>query len=115
MNCIVTMDSDLYATTIAAMVRMINYMDASTCDAQMNLQDKESRYNIDQVYDQCCKIQKITHADCKQFHMNFNALERVVMTDDRDFITIYNDLMKCFRMISSCKCIYSATTALHLE
>jgi|UniRef100_A0A6C0M193 hypothetical protein len=110
------MDSDLYATTIAAMARMINYMDASTCDAQMNLQDKESRYNIDQVYDQCCKAQKITHEDCKQFHMNFNALERVLITDDDgDFITIYNNLMKCFRRISRCKCVHSATTALHLE
>jgi len=109
------MDSDLYATTIAAMAQMINYMDASTCDAQMNLQDKESRYNIDQVYDQCCKAQKITQEDCKQFHINFNVLERVVMTDDMDFITIYNNLMKCFRMISRCKCVHSVTTALHLE
>ena len=111
------MNSDLYATTIAAMARMINYMNASTCDAQMNLQDKESRFNIDQVYDQCCQAQKITPADCKQFHTNFNALEHVVMTDNDDgyFITIHNNLMRCFKLISRCNCVQSETTALHLE
>ena len=87
-----------YETAIAAMTHMINYLDASSYDAQMTLVDKETRYNIDQVYDQCCKTKKITNVDCRCFYANLKALEHVVSTDDGpEYTIIYNDLIKCFR------------------
>lgn len=105
-------DSDLYAKTIAAMAHMLNYFDVSSYDAQMNLQHKESKYIINEVYEQCCNAKKITHADCQRFHANFRALDSVVTTDDDpDYISIHNNLMKCFRMIRR----QTETTALALE
>ena len=87
-----------YETAITAMTHMINYLDASSCDAQMTLRYKENRYNIDQVYDQCCKTQKITNVDCKCFYANLKALEPVVSTDEGpEYTTIYNELIRCFR------------------
>ena len=91
------MDS-AYETAIAAMTHMINYLDASSYDAQMTLMYKETRYNIDQVYDQCCKAKKITNVDCRCFYANLKALEPVVSTDEGpEYTMIYNDLIKCFR------------------
>lgn len=88
------------AITITAMTHMINYLDASSYDAQMTLRHKESRHNIDQVYEQCCKAQKITHADCQCFYANLKALESVISTDEGpEYTTIYNDLIKCFRNV----------------
>jgi hypothetical protein len=70
----------------------------SAHDAQMTLMDKESRHNIDQVYDQCCKTQKITNADCQCFYANLKALEPVVSTDEGpEYTIVHNDLIKCFR------------------
>jgi len=87
-----------YETAIAAMTHMINYLDASSYDAQMTLMDKETRHNIDQVYDQCCKTKKITNADCRCFYANLKALEPVVSTDEGpEYTIVYNDLIKCFR------------------
>ena len=87
-----------YETAIAAMAHMLNYLDASSYDAQMTLWHKESRHNIDQVYDQCCKIKKITNVDCRCFYANLKALEPVVSTDDGpEYTMIYNELIKCFR------------------
>jgi hypothetical protein len=92
------MNHALYETTIAAMAHIINYLNASTYDAQMNLWHKESRHSIDQVYDQCCKTQTITHADCQRFYANLKALESVVSTDDDpEYTEMHNALMKCFR------------------
>jgi hypothetical protein len=89
-----------YEPAIAAMARMINYLDASSCDAQMTLMDKDSRHNIDQVYDQCCKTQKITNADCQCFYANLKALEPVISTDEGpEYTAIYNELIKCFRLV----------------
>ena len=59
----------------------------------MTLRHKESRHNMDQVYDQCCKSQKITNADCRCFYANLKALEPVISTD--------NDMVKCFRAINN--------------
>ena len=92
------MNSRSYETAIAAMAHMLNYLNASSCDAQMTLQHKESRHNIDQVYDQCCKTQKITNADCRCFYTSLKALEPVVITDeDPEYTEIHNALVKCFR------------------
>lgn len=89
-----------YESTIAAMSRMINYLDASTNEAQMTLQYKEIRYNIDQLYDRCCKTQKITHADCQRFYSSLKALEPVVSTDeDLEYTEMHNALVKCFRSV----------------
>lgn len=88
-----------YETAIAAMTHMINYLDASSYDAQMTLMDKETRHNIDQVYDQCCKTKKITNADCWCFYANLKALEPVVSTDEGpEYTIVHNDLIKCFRI-----------------
>ena len=107
------MNPPAYETTIAAMAHMLNYLDASSCDAQMNLQHKESRHNIDQVYDQCCKTKKITNADCQLFYANVKALEPVVSTDDDpEYTEIHNALIKCFRDVKRLHAI-TATTALH--
>lgn len=89
-----------YETAIAAMAHMLNYLDASSYDAQMTLGHKESRYNIDQVYDQCCKIKKITNADCRCFYANMKALEPVISTDDDpEYTLMHNELVKCFRAV----------------
>ena len=89
---------NLYETVTTAMTHMINYLDASSYDAQMTLRHKESRHNIDQVYDQCCKIKKITNADCQCFYVNLKALELVVSTDEGpEYTIIYNELIRCFR------------------
>ena len=83
---------------IAAMTHMLNYLDASSYDAQMTLQHKECRHNMDQVYDQCCKTQKMTHADCRCFYANLKALEPVIETDDDpEYTAMHNELVKCFR------------------
>ena len=94
------MQSDsFYEPAIAAMTHMINCLDASSHDAQMTLMDKESRHNIDQVYDQCCKTKKITNADCQCFYANLKALEPVISTDEGpEYTIVYNDLIKCFRL-----------------
>ena len=87
---------------IAAMAHMLNYVDASSYDAQMNLQHKESRYNMDQVYDQCCKSQKITNADCRCFYANLKALEPVIITDEgAEYTVAHNEMVKCFRAINN--------------
>ena len=89
-----------YASAITAMAHMINYLDASSYDAQMTLMDKETRHNIDQVYDQCCKTQKITNADCRCFYANLKALEPVISTDDDpEYTLMHNELVKCFRAV----------------
>ena len=103
-QCIITtschLSMNVHETAITAMTHMINYLDASSYDAQMTLQHKESRYNIDQVYEQCCKTQKITHADCQCFYANLKALESVISTDEGpEYTTVYNALIKCFRAI----------------
>ena len=88
-----------YESAMTAMTHMINYLDASSCDAQFTLVDKESRYNIDQVYDQCCKTKKITNADCRCFYANLKALEPVVSTDEGpEYTIVHNELIKCFRL-----------------
>jgi hypothetical protein len=85
-------------SAIAAMTHMINYLDASSYDAQVTLRDKESRHNIDQVYDQCCKANKITNADCRCFYANLKALEAVINTDEGpEYTIIYNELIRWFR------------------
>jgi hypothetical protein len=87
---------------IAAMAHMLNYVDASSYDAQMTLRHKESRHNMDQVYDQCCKSQKITNADCRCFYANLKALEPVISTDEGPEYTVaHNDMVKCFRAINN--------------
>ena len=87
-----------YETAMTAMTHMINYLDASSYDAQMTLQHKESRHNIDQVYDQCCKTKKMTNADCQCFHANLKVLEPVVSTDEGpEYTAIHNELIRCFR------------------
>ena len=93
------MDST-YETAIAAMTHMINHLDASSYDAQMTLRHKESRRNIDQVYDQCCKTKTMTNAECQCFYANLKALEPVISTDDGpEYTVIHNELIKCFRMV----------------
>lgn len=83
---------------IVAMTHMLNYVDASSYDAQMTLQHKECRHNMDQVYDQCCKTQTITHADCRCFYANLKAMEPVISTDDDpEYTVLHNELIKCFR------------------
>lgn len=92
------MDFNDAIDAIAAMTHMINYLDASSYDAQMTLQHKECRHNMDQVHDQCCKTQKITHADCRCFYANLKALEPVIETDDDpEYTVMHNELVKCFR------------------
>lgn len=87
-----------YEPTITAMTQIINYLDASSYDAQMTLGHKECRHNIDQVYDQCCKLKKITNADCRCFYANLKALEPVISTDEGpEYTTIHNELIWCFR------------------
>lgn len=93
------MDST-YETAIAAMTHMVNYLDASSYHAQMTLMDKEIRYNIDQVYDQCCKTKTMTNAECQCFYANLKALEPVISTDDGpEYTVIHNELIKCFRSV----------------
>lgn len=94
------MNLNLYEMTMTSMTNLLNYLDASSYDAQMTLQHKECRYNIVQVHDQCCKAQKITHADCQCFYANLKALEPVMSTDEGpEYTDIHNDLIKCFRNI----------------
>ena len=89
-----------YADAIAAMAHMINYMDASSHDAQMTLRHKECRHNMDQVYDQCCKTQTATNADCRCFYANLKALEPVMSTDEGpEYTAAHNDLVQCFRAV----------------
>jgi hypothetical protein len=89
-----------YEMTVTAMTNMLNYLDSSSYDAQMTLMHKDLRYNIDQVYDQCCKTQKITNADCQCFYANMKALEPVISTDEGpEYTAIYNELIKCFRLV----------------
>ena len=89
-----------YADAIAAMAHMINYMDASSHDAQMTLRHKECRHNMDQVYDQCCKTHTITNADCRCFYANLKALEPVMSTDEGpEYTAAHNDLVECFRAV----------------
>ena len=88
-----------YENAITTMTHMINYLDASTYDAQMSLIHKEYRYNIDQLYAQCCKTQKITNADCQCFYANLKALEPVVCTDEGpEYTIIHNELIQWFRL-----------------
>jgi hypothetical protein len=87
-----------YETAITAMTHMINYLDASSYDAQMTLRHKESRHNIDQLYDECCKTKQITNADCKWFYANLKVIEPIVSTDEGpEYTAIYNELIRCFR------------------
>jgi len=89
-----------YEMAVTAMTNMMNYLDTSSYDAQMTLTHKDLRYNIDQVYDQCCKTQKITNADCQCFYANLKALEPVISTDEGpEYTAIYNELIKCFRLV----------------
>jgi hypothetical protein len=89
-----------YESAITAMTHMINYMNASSYDAQMSLQHKEFRYNMDQVHDQCCKTKKITNADCQCFYANLKALEPVISTDEGpEYTAIHNELIQCFRHV----------------
>lgn len=90
-----------HETVMSAMATLLNYMNVSTYEGQMTLQHKEYRHNIDQVYDQCCKSQKITNADCQCFYSNLKALEPIMMTEDEDpeYTHIHNELIKCFRAI----------------
>lgn len=91
---------NLCGSAITAMARMISYLDASSYDAQMTLWHKECRHNIDQVYDQCCKTQEITNADCRCFYANLKALEPVISTDEGpEYTEIHNELIKCFRAV----------------
>lgn len=88
-----------YENAITTMTHMINYLDASTYDAQMSLLHKEYRYNIDQVYAQCCKTQKITNANCQCFYANLKALEPVVCTEEgHEYTIIHNELIGWFRL-----------------
>ena len=88
-----------YESAITTMTHMINYLDVSSYDAQMSLMHKEYRYNIDTVYDQCCKTQKITNADCQCFYANLKALEPVVCTDEGpEYASIHNELIQWFRL-----------------
>ena len=94
------MTASTYETAIAAMTHMMNYLDASSYDAQMTFVDKESRHNMDQVYDQCCKTQTITNSACQCFYANLKALEPVVSTDEGpEYTVIYNELINCFRSV----------------
>ena len=87
-----------YDSAMSAMTHMINYLNASSYDAQMTLAHKECRHNIDQAYDQCCKLQKITNADCRWFYANLKALEPVVSTDEgAEYTVIHNELIRWFR------------------
>jgi hypothetical protein len=88
-----------YDAAITAMTHMINYLDASSYDAQMSMQDKLTRHNMDQVYDECCNTKKITNADCQCFYANLKALEPVISTDDDpEYSAIYNELMQWSRL-----------------
>lgn len=88
-----------YESAISTMTHMINYIDASSHDAQMTLRHKEFRHNMDQVHDACCKTKKITNADCQCFYANLKALEPLISTDDGpEYTTIYNELMQWFRL-----------------
>jgi hypothetical protein len=94
------MNSISFDATMSAMATLLNYINGSTYDAQMTLQHKEYRYNMDQVYDQCCNSKKITNADCQCFYANLKALEPVIETDDDPEYTLnHNELVKCFRAI----------------
>ena len=94
------MSFNSYETVISRMATLLNYIDASTYDAQMTLQHKECRHNMDQVYEQCCNSKKITNADCQCFYVNLKALEPVIeIDDDPDYTREYNELIKCFRAI----------------
>lgn len=94
------MSLNSYETAIRAMATLLNYMDASTYDAQMTLQHKDCRHNMDQLYDQCCNSKKITNADCQCFYANLKALEPVIETDDDPEYTLnHNELVKCFRIV----------------
>ena len=87
-----------YDSAMSAMTHMINYLNASSYDAQMTLVHKECRHNMDQVYDQCCKLQKITNADCRWFYANLKALEPVISTDEGpEYTAIHNELIRGFR------------------
>jgi len=87
-----------YESAITAITHMINYLNTSSYDAQMTLAHKEYRNNIDQVYDQCCKLQKITNADCRWFYANLKALEPVISTDEgAEYTVIHNELVRWFR------------------
>lgn len=79
------------------MATLLNYLNASTYDAQMTMQHKECRHIIDQVYEQCCNSKKITNADCECFYTNLKALESVIETDDdQEYTVIHNELIKYF-------------------
>jgi len=94
------MSFNSHETTMSAMATLLNYIDASTYDAQMTLQHKDYRHNMDQVYDQCCNSKKITNADCQCFYANLKALEPVIETDeDPEYTRAYNELVKCFRIV----------------
>jgi len=95
------MNSISFDAIMSAMATLLNYMDASTYDAQMTLRHKEFRHNIDQLYEQCCNSKKITNADCQSFYSNLKALEPIMMTEDEDpeYTVIHNVLIKCFRAI----------------
>jgi hypothetical protein len=92
------MNTISYDATMSAMATLLNYINGSTYDAQMTLQHKDCRHNMDQVYDQCCNSKKITNADCQCFYANLKALEPVIETDDDpEYTRNYNELVKCFR------------------
>jgi hypothetical protein len=94
------MSFNSHETAMSAMATLLNYIDASTYDAQMTLQHKDYRHNMDQVYDQCCNSKKITNADCQCFYANLKALEPVIETDeDPEYTRAYNELVKCFRIV----------------
>ncbi len=89
---------NLHEATTTAMANVMNYLDASSYDAQMTFVDKDIRHNMDQVYDQCCKTQKVTNADCRCFYANLKALERMISTDEGpEYTIVHNDLIQCFR------------------
>jgi len=99
-NSLVQMSSISYDHAISQMAILLNYINGSTYDAQMTLQHKEYRYNIDQLYDQCCNSKKITNADCQCFYANLKALEPVIETDDDpEYTRTYNEVVKCFRIV----------------
>ena len=99
MHCRSTQSMEPYEAAITAMTHMLNYLDASSYDAQMTLRHKESRHNMDQLHDQCCKTKKITNADCQCFYANLKALEPVISTDEGpEYTAIYNELIRCFRV-----------------
>jgi len=94
------MSFNSHETAISRMAILLNYIDASTYDAQMTLQHKDCRHNMDQVYDQCCNSKKITNADCQCFYANLKALEPVIETDDDpEYTRTYNEVVKCFRIV----------------